>query len=340
MSIWNKVLIGFIFVAAIAFFLFAARALKTHAAWRQSVAAHEEAIAKLEESDQKLRDGEEGKPGIRRLRQELAEMATSRPQIWSGCMPRNVVAQTGVVSVDGDSLGPQRISVKTVVHVFDDGEVSKGGRYLGKFVVGQVGDKQAVLNPAYPITPAEVTRLQQARGPWSLHGSLPVDDNRMFAELDDTAKKAMLPATTVEEYLKDAKDDQGEWKRKLRDYKVLLDLSYRQRVDMVKQTEAATRDLQYLTATVAGQEEQKKFFEQMLKTLQDELARAQVEWKAATDHEKALEERLAVMKAAVEQLAKQNQAAAAQLARAQWEATQRIEDRARRMAHVRGMESH
>ncbi len=335
MSIWNKVLIGFILVATLAFFLFAARTLKTHAVWRKSVADHEAAIAALEETNRKLQDGEPGKPGIRQIKLELAELSANRPRIWSGCTPRNVNAQTGAVAVAVESPTPHQIAKNVVLYVFDDNDVSQGGRYLGKFTVAQVADREVVLQPAYSVTPAEVTRLQQSRGPWSLHENLPVDDHQLFAELDEATKKGMLPPSTAEEYLQDAKDAQGEWKRKLRDYRLLFDLYYRQRADMIKQLQAATRDLQYTTTAVAGQEEQKKFFEGLLATLQSELKTAEAELKAVTSHEKAIEERLAAMKAAVEQFAQQNRAAVAQLARAQWDATQRIEERAKRMAQAR-----
>lgn len=332
MSIWNKVLIGFIFVATLAFFLFAARTLKTHAAWRKSIADHEKAIEAMQEKNQELAHG---KQGIRELKLQLEQLTNNRPRIWSGCTPRNVNAQTGAVAVAVESPTPHQIKMKSVLYVFDENDVAQGGRYLGKFTVVQVDDKQVGLQPAYTVTPAEVTRMQQARGPWSLYENLPVDEHKLFAGMDEAAKKAMFPPTTVEEYLTDGQDEQGEWKRKLRDYKVLFDLYYRQRADRVKQIEAATRDLQYLTTAVAGQEEQKKFFEGLLATLKDELKAAQAELTAVTAHQKAVDERLTAMKAAIEQLTQQNQAAVAQLARAQWDATQRIEERAKRMAQAR-----
>ncbi len=44
MSIWNKVLLGFIFVLSLGFFYMAARTLKTHQVWRESAQKHEQAI--------------------------------------------------------------------------------------------------------------------------------------------------------------------------------------------------------------------------------------------------------------------------------------------------------
>ena len=41
MSIWNKILIGFVFLAAAAFSYFAIRTLKTHAHWRSLAATYE-----------------------------------------------------------------------------------------------------------------------------------------------------------------------------------------------------------------------------------------------------------------------------------------------------------
>lgn len=332
MSIWNKVLIGLVLVATLAFFVFAARTLKTHAVWKEAIAKHEDAIEAMKQKNQELLNG---KQGIRQLKLQLEELTNNRPRIWSGCTPRNVNAQTGAVAVAVESPTPHQIAAKSVLYVFDENDVAQGGRYLGKFTVNQVADKQVELQPAYSVNPAEIARMQQSRGPWSLYENLPVDEHALLAGMDEAAKQAMFPPTTVEEYLQDGQDEQGEWKRKLRDYKVLFDLHYRQRADRVKQIEAATRDLQYLTTAVAGQEEQKKYFEGMLATLKEKLKTAQAELTAVTAHQKAVEERLAAMKAAIEQLSQQNRAAVAQLARAQWDATQRIEERAKRMAQAR-----
>lgn len=48
MSIWNKIVIGFVFVASVAFFYLAARTLKTHQYWRTLTLRHEEKIKQLE----------------------------------------------------------------------------------------------------------------------------------------------------------------------------------------------------------------------------------------------------------------------------------------------------
>jgi len=44
MSIWNKVLLGFIFLLSLGFFYMGARTLKTHQVWRETAQKHEEAI--------------------------------------------------------------------------------------------------------------------------------------------------------------------------------------------------------------------------------------------------------------------------------------------------------
>jgi len=335
MSIWNKILIGFIFVASLVFFFFAARTLKTHSAWRQSVVGHEAAIAAAEEQLDEIMEGEsapQGKMGIRQLKLELEEVGRFRPRIWPGCAPRNVDPATGAVTVAVDSPSPHQIAVKTVLYVFDDNDIQQGGRYLGQFVVSDVAEKQVVLQPGYKMTPAEITRLQRAKAPWGLYQSLPGDSRELFANWDEATKKAMLPAATLTEYLQDGQSDKPP--RKLRDYDVIFKSCLRQRSEMLAETEAAARDLEYLTAAVKDAEEQRKAYENLVAKLKTELASMQDELKLAAAHNKAVEEKLAQIKAGVEDLINQNRGAAAEIARIQLEATRQIDERTRRMVRA------
>mgnify|MGYP000605791679 CR=1 FL=1 len=345
MSIWNKILLGLIFVASFVFFVFAARTLKTHAAWKKCVADHEAAIAALEEANFKLREGEPDKPGIRQLRLELDILGQSRTRIWWGCRPEAVGDTATVndkgVSVIVESPVPHQIAPKMVLFAFDETDIQQGGRYLGKFTVIGVADKRINLQPAYRMTDAERNRLAQTKGAWSLYENLPLDDNQLFAELDEATKKAMLPAATVAEYLQDA-FEAGQWKRKLRDYRVLLDLHYRRRAEMIKQFQVANHNLAAMTAAVKGQEEHNKYLEglreeakkELKKLVGDQQQNILGELPAVVGYLKALETELANAKFALEHLAKKNQQAAERLRRAQADAIQYLEERARRIARA------
>lgn len=335
MSIWNKILIGFIFVASLVFFFFAARTLKTHAAWRESLLAHEAAIAAADAQLHVLMEGEEGaeqKPGIRQLKLELETVGRFRPQIWSGCAPRNVDPATGAVTVAVDQPTPHQIAVKSVLYVFDDNDIQQGGRYLGQFVVSDVAEKQVVLQPGYKMTPAEITRLQRAKAPWSLYQSLPGDSRELFAAWDEATKKAMLPAATVDEYLQDGQPNKPP--RALRDYDVIFEACLRARSQTLAETEAAARDLEYLTAAVKDAEVQRKEYENLVAKLKTELGSMQEEVKLVQAHHDAVEKKLGEIKAGVEDLIQQNRSAAAEIARIQFEASRQIDERTRRMVRA------
>lgn len=333
MSIWNKILIGFIFVASLAFFFFAARTMKTHAAWGKSYNDHQRAIDELKEKNSKLREE------IHTSRMDLEKWMVGRPRIWSGCVP-TIIQETGAVTVSVDSPSPHQIAPKAVLYVFDDAEPAQGGRYLGKFTVAQVADKQVVLQPAYIMLPDELARMKAAKRSWSLYENLPMDSNEAFAEWDEATKKANLPAASVQQYLDDALVE-GEgglktWKRPLRDYRSLFDIYYRYRAELIKEIEAGKQDLKYATGALAGQEEQKKFFEGLVAAAKTELAAMQADLKIVSDHSNALAKQISEKIAEAQRLYQENQAAAARLTQAQLQATRLIEERTKRMAAVTG----
>ena len=336
MSIWNKILIGLILVASLVFFFFAARTLKVHAAWRKSALDHQAAIASLEKKNLILQEGDPevtGSMGIRQIKLEIEKRGRQRPRIWQGCTVRSVDAATGAAGVGVDVPNPHQIDKKTVLYVFDENEVPQGGCYLGKFTVTDVADKMVQLVPSVKMTPAELARLKKSKGPWSLYENLPVDDRELFADWDEATKKAMLPATTVAQYIQDGP---GGAERKLRAYEVLFGIYLTQRSKTADLTEAATEDLQYLTAAVTDAKQHEKFLEGVGKRLKAELAALQGQINVLLAHSKAVQEKLAQVKAAIEETARQNQAAAAEMTQTQMKAAQLIDEKTRKMAQAGG----
>ena len=57
MSIWNKILIGLIFVASVAFFYMAARTLKTHQYWRSVAQGYDYLIGVQDEFGENCKEG-------------------------------------------------------------------------------------------------------------------------------------------------------------------------------------------------------------------------------------------------------------------------------------------
>ncbi len=138
MSIWNKVLIGLILVASLAFFYMALRTLRTHKHWREKAQQHEKRIKQIQEDNRQLVEGKgEGKqyqPGIERLRLDLQKMLVGRGRVWRDCKPQPgpQTIQTGQVAVSCDVHG---IGEKTVLYLFEQTDPGQSGSYLGKFKV-------------------------------------------------------------------------------------------------------------------------------------------------------------------------------------------------------------
>ena len=168
MSIWNKILLGFIFLASVAFAYMAARTLKTHEYWRNQAKAYEyavglreayqEACAKggklillpadsgeeWEEDNElrqvrtsgkvdldKLRDREvtiEETPGRDQLRAELHKAVNDRGKVWRNCEPQQVDATT--LRVNTDLPDPHGIAERSRVFAFEEAPLELVGDQL------------------------------------------------------------------------------------------------------------------------------------------------------------------------------------------------------------------
>ena len=83
MSIWNKVLLGLIFVTSLAFMYMAARTLKTHETWRVAAQKQEDRLKDLNEQIEETRHAETDQNvitdmGIDQLREELFSILIDR----------------------------------------------------------------------------------------------------------------------------------------------------------------------------------------------------------------------------------------------------------------------
>ena len=136
MSIWNKVLLGFVGVASVVFFYTAARTLKTQKYWRELEKQFSEKLDALEKRNRELVDSDELEDktlGIRRSEADLDRLLVNRGRVWEKCEPQKIDPRTGQVAVNTDSANPNRISDKMILYVFEEGEGQKGGRYIGEF---------------------------------------------------------------------------------------------------------------------------------------------------------------------------------------------------------------
>lgn len=216
MSIWNKVLLGCIFVTALALFVLSARALQAHRYWRESYNAHEKAIAAEQERAKNLLDGDSasGEMGLRQVSFELYKLLIGRGRVLTGARPMEVTkdqdpaTKQDRIRIRIETAVPNAAESQSVLHAFEEKPTSEGGRYLGQFTVANVAGTQLELNPSVQLSPAELKRVQdsqQAGTTWRLLELMPADSHEILAGLSDDEIKAMFPESSFAEYSKDGK---------------------------------------------------------------------------------------------------------------------------------------
>jgi hypothetical protein len=336
MSIWNKVLIGLIFVASLGFFVLSARALKTHQAWRASAEKLEAAIEEKQKEIELLEygDPEAGTPSLRELQLGLHTRMLDRGRAWYNVAPQQVSVgqdpntneQTLLVRVLPSQPIPHGIAAKSVVFVFDQRAFQQGGRYLGQFVVTGVDENgPVVLQPGRKLTQEEENRLRAANGPWILYEMIPKDEEAVFADVSDDAIQQLFPGATQGEYLQ-------EGERKLRDYEVLFAEHQRRWTILTDRLNAAMLDNQYLQGALTNAEAQEQQNQQQIDDAKQQRAKAFAERDAVASHLAALEERLNAVRGGIAQVTRANQALAGEIAKLQLEAIRRVDQRTREMA--------
>ncbi len=353
MSIWNKILLGFIFLGSVAFFYMAARTLKTRQVWMSAQQGFEAALAAEKQLEEELRngvvvDGEVTEMGIRQVRHELHKLMLDRGRIWTGVMPvpGQVDAQTGAAVVAVGTPDPHQIREKMILFVFEEEESRNGGQYLGEFKVDSLDEaqKQVMLKPTFNLTraldgqrldEARLARLAASQGPWTLYERMPPDNHEIFAELSDEELAEFAPPDRPElmaEYLKhgkpaedgDPEDAEGNFVRELVDYELLFRFIEVERSELVDLIQADQRDRDSINDTLADaklETEHHKKLQGVLTTEKDQFVR---ERDAAIAHLQEVDTRLADTQGKVQSAISSIQSWAAEIARIQLEATRRI----------------
>ncbi len=301
MSIWNKVLIGFISLASVVFFYMGARTLKTQQYWRELAREHQEQIDATEQQSCQLVDGgqeenEEVGLGIERLRLDLHKLLIDRGRVWYNCEPQQVDPQTGQVTVATDLPDPHRIAEKTVLYVFEEADVQQQGSYLGEFKVTAAPEKerQVQFEPSMKLTQRELQRLGRSKGPWTLYEIMPIDDNC--------------------------------------DYEVFFKWYHHWRSVLFDLEESAERDYQYAKVALDGAQRQVALREEEVAQLEQKKVDIVLQRDAAAAHHKLLKAKVAALRAAVTRMIASNKAAAGQIAKIQLEAARQIDARTQRVA--------
>lgn len=350
MSIWNKILIGLIFVASVAFFYLSMRALKVHQYWRDIAAKHQQALQKEAERRTLLVEGPKtsekpGELGIRQAMLELHKLMVDRGRVWRDATPQQVEVtkdkqgqDTVKVLLQVDLPDPHQIAESANLVLFEQRDVQEKGRYLGQFTVEAVAGKQIQLKPSMKLTDAQIKRLKDSRDKWCVYEAMPVDDHEIFTDCEELDK--LIPQASLAEYQKDGQPtdpnnkESAKFERKLRDYQVLF-TNYHHEVSMWReQMEALTRDAQYVEAALQAAQKEVEACQADVAELKTELAKMTRERDAVAAHLKAVESLLTAKKTSLKETLARNRELAGEIARIQWEATRRIDARAQKMAQA------
>lgn len=371
MSIWNKVLVGLICVAAIGFWYLAMRTLKTHQYWRELARKHQERIDQLKAENATLADGnanDANQLGIRQYRQMIHQLVVDRGRVWTNCEPRGFNAQTGQGTIVTDQPNPNGLAPKSIIHVFEEKEASaggSGGRYLGEFEVEAVADNQLQVRPTQKLDPARLQRIAQASKPWILYEKMPSDSHTWTAGLSEDELRQMLPASSLASYLHDGKpaswEDVAQWKaegsivddngkpltdadgkplpgakgtfvRQLHDYGSIFRRRFAEKALLADRFEWYQRDIRYLQESLAEAKEQVAMRQQEIASAKQELQAVVRERDAVKAQEVALQKRIEAITGLVRQLLAENRRIADQIAQVQFDVARRIDAKTRAMA--------
>ncbi len=374
MSIWNKVLIGLICVAAIGFWYLAMRTLKTHQYWRELAQKHERRIEEVKAENQTLAhgggQGADAKLGIRQYRQLIHQLVVDRGRVWTNCEPRGFNAQTGQGTIVTDQPIPNGLAPKAIIHVFEEKEAAaagNGGRYLGEFEIEAVADNQLQVRPTLKLDPARLQRIAQASKPWILYEKMPADSHTLLAGLSEEELKQMMPAASVPAYIHDGQEAtwdqiaqwnaegvlvgkdgkplvdaegkplpgaQGTFVRQLHDYGAIFRRRFAEKSLLADRFEWYQRDIAYLRQSVAEAKEQVAMREREVQSAKAELQAMTRERDAAQAQVVALQKRVDAVQGLLKQLLAANKQIVDQIAQVQFDAARRIDAKTRAMAQT------
>lgn len=349
MSIWSRVLCGLIIVATFPLVYLASRNLAANHAWSQRVAKLDADLAKTTAEADVLRRGEasqsmtapdfergrpydpsQGQIGIAQLDVSLHDLLAGRGAVWFNCRRGQVAAPTGELSVFIDEPTPHQIKDRMVLYLFEEDE---RGKYLGEYKVTGVADDQITLQATVALTPRQQQNLANCRDPLVLYETMPADRHRPFAGLTEDELRAMLPAPTVQEYVKhgqpaeagesDQRVADGLYVRRLRDYSYLIREAQFGLARQTDQIAALTNQAALMEATLKslrnddpGVEDEIDRRDKQIASLEQLLATAKTERDQVQAHLEAVSQRLDELKARFEQLQTEKRQLAAQIAAA------------------------
>ena len=337
---WTQlVLVLFTFFAAIGFLFLGAETLRIHQTLRKGLPRLEKQIADAESQIDTLKNGSNNQPGILELAHRLRIVTRERGRVWRGAMPAGQVDQQGRVAIEITKPAPHGLVKDTIVYVFEAGNPNaadppSGRQYLGELRVIDVQEGGATLEPVLLIDDRTGQRLAASEGPWSLYETMPIDRHRLFANIPPERLQEMLPAESLEEYLRhgtEATDDDDQWHiagfdengqrvgpenmdsavkklydRSLRDYAFLFNELSVEKVVALAQQDAVAADIARLTQAQTNAEATGKFRQEQIKALNRDLSGMRRDLAAIESHRDQVQQRLDYYQGLVESYLKAN----------------------------------
>jgi hypothetical protein len=320
MSLWNKVLAWIIGVFSLALFFMAAWTLQTHRYWCDLAQKAQQQIELKQKANEALVKGDANQWGIRQLRVELKNLLVDRPRMWSLCKAEvKLNRQDGSVQVILPLVQPKvndfqptldGIAANMLLYGFDSAPVQNKGRYIGEFKVAMIDPKQKLmlLVPTTPPSADELNRMATVSKLWDFYEFMPRDSVQLATSAD------------------------GKTVRPLIDYQVLYDAFRRQRAALIDRVQTAATNLKLVEDALALAKQQEEAAGQEVAAAKQTLKAADAQRDAVLAYRKLVEKELDAVKATIAQLIESNKAMAGRLARRQWDAVRRIDQRTRAMA--------
>jgi hypothetical protein len=227
-------------------------------------------------------EAEGSMPSLSAWTRRLQDLGRQRGRVWRGVAPAGRVdPATNRVSVTIAQPQPHGLEQDAIVYAFEwrppnAAPAQDIGQYLGEFRVVEVRPDGATLESVNRLDSRTGNRLAASQGPWALYETMPADSHEQFARFSDDELRQLLPAASVEEYVRhgaeatndddefhragfdeqehrlgpDDAADVVEWRydRPLRDYAYLFSAASRALVELVAEQDALAADIKKLAA--------------------------------------------------------------------------------------------
>jgi hypothetical protein len=234
-------------------------------------------------------------PGMEFWVKQFQALARARGRVWRDAVPGPFDQPKGRLAIVVPNPKPHGLAVGAIVYAFEQGlpnpaAPDKGSQYIGEFKVVEANEAGVFVEPVQRLDGFTGKRLLaslQQKKLWSLYELIPADSHELFAGMTEEQLKALLPAGTVNEYLRQGTpaqpddddyhragfDEAGQqlgpddkakavtWRydRPLRDYSYLFPELQRERVLMLADIAGLKEDIAALVAALESANELKTY---------------------------------------------------------------------------------